>query len=406
MRALILEIIGLGKNVVFDPTVQATANAIKMIQQIFKVVLLLSSALIIIGFLCNDAGLSIGPAIITIGALISIIDLIIALFVYGGPAWAILLIMNDTRQETQVLLKKIIMPLILFISLMNMSFLILPVANWGIKDLGIFVFAVTVASLSSLILDKDGRLKYQIFFAMTVIIFITAIVKMAFPVIVGNISQSLFTPVQSMAVGLTQTWWGSLLILLTIPVIVKIFLTVVRGINGEKTETTTTAATKTKKISLPRIKTIGTFIMTIAFWLGFFYIIWWAVDKEYPDLTNKATQVVAQGWAKGKKAVGQIQIPTHKTPPVKTQTQQTPAVPQPQPKTGKWVNGQHIVFHTGKYHVFKPKGYTLSFGSPVKISYDKKNWLTLNTNQEVSHTQTMFVEKISATNVETYWKKN
>ncbi len=370
-------------------------------RQIFFISLGLSLVFMLIGFSLNDAGID-GKWLIVTSSIMSFVTMIIALFVFMGPGWAILLILPNSSAETKEFWEKYILPIILWISFANMAFLLFPVTNWGLKDATVFIFAVITAILVTVVLEKTVEMTYQIIFVATIVIIVALIAKLFFPTIVGNVIDHLFYPTHSYVVSLTQTWWGALLILIGFIWTIPKFIKLVKKINGDISSHKITSPPKKpkKKINIGEvIKNIGSAIITFAFWLGFFYIIWWAVDKEYPDLTNKATQVVAQGWEKGKKAVGQIQIPTQKTP--------VTTMPQPQPKSATGWNPKHkqqVIFQTGKDKLFNP-GYTLSFNQPVQISYDQKKWVLIKNNQEITNKQKLYVRKGEKNKLILFYKK-
>ena len=91
-----------------------TKRVIDGVKLIFFLALILSLFLVLVGFAVNSSGHN-GTWIIIAGSFISFITILIALFIFMGPAWAILLILPKTNQKTREIFKHYILPIILWI---------------------------------------------------------------------------------------------------------------------------------------------------------------------------------------------------------------------------------------------------------------------------------------------------
>jgi len=197
-----------------------TKRVIDGVKLIFFLALILSLFLVLVGFAVNSSGHN-GTWIIIAGSFISFITILIALFIFMGPAWAILLILPKTNQKTREIFKHYILPIILWISVINMSFLILPIHKLGLNDIIIFLFATIIATLSSIVLGKKINFVYQAALALSVVIILISIIKIILPnEVISGIIENLFVPIQLLMAVMVQTWYGALFLLGFITMIV------------------------------------------------------------------------------------------------------------------------------------------------------------------------------------------
>jgi len=367
------------------------------VKQIFIVSIAGSLLLILAGFGCNDfSWYSVSPWLITTGAILSFVSVSIALFIYMGPAWVILLILPKTSEQTQQSFKKWVLPLITWISAVNMLFLILPTENWGIKNAVTLIFAIIVVALILIILDKQIGFTYRLVFAVAVMVIVALLVKLVWPVGVTNFVNNFIAPANKLLVLLTSTWYGWLLIITTLYFILPMVNKFIYAIIGEKTksdEAQTTAKPK-RKLPVKQIFKWAGIIVAIAVVL---MVVWriftvyqpgyaYTVKTESEKLANEVVEVVKPVVNQVKNTASSISYsptPPAAQQPVQPQPTSSQQMPKPQKKQGQYVfSGIELTNHNIWTIPVLEDGF-VSFSEAAKYSFDGKQWETIDITEEL-----------------------